>query len=481
MTLTNRVSAFFLGWLALSFAGFALAIYLVARADLYGRAEDRLQTTIDAMIAATDIEPDGIEWEGAEHTLPRGDDSNAVIWLVATPGGRVIDRSGSVASDWLLADSATDVLDPTNSRWRVARRRLDAKSAPNRPPDNRTLAAQPNRVVKYAALDIVAAVPLTPIRDDLDRLAGILGGLTAFLWITAALVGRWLCRRTLAPVTEMAVSASGVGPSAPGERLAVRSTGDELEGLGRAFNGALDRLEEALERQRRFTGDAAHQLRTPLAVMLGQVEVALRRERPPEEYRRVLEIVAEQTGRLERIVEMLLFLARADAEAGLPARTCVHLVPWLRDHLRVWESHPRAADIRLAPNVDECLIAFVHAPLLGQVVDILLDNACKYSRPGSPITVFVKGDGEHVRLVVADDGCGIDASDLARVFDPFYRSPRVGELGVGGVGLGLTIARRVIEAMGGEIEAQSELGRGSRFTVQFPVHPPGGVPSSDHT
>jgi signal transduction histidine kinase len=203
--------------------------------------------------------------------------------------------------------------------------------------------------------------------------------------------------------------------------------------------------------------------------MLGQVEVALRRERPPAEYQRVMEIVAAQTGRMQRMVEMLLFLARADAEAAAPELATVALGPWLQDHLRGWATHPRAADIRLVPTEEEPLCAWVHAPLLGQVVDILLDNACKYSRPGTPVTVSVQGDGTHLRLVVEDQGCGIDPSERAHVFDPFYRSPRLQERGVGGVGLGLTIARRVTHAMGGGIEVQSEPGHGSRFGVRLAV------------
>jgi signal transduction histidine kinase len=268
-------------------------------------------------------------------------------------------------------------------------------------------------------------------------------------------------------VTRMASAARAITAVDLGQRLPAPGTSDALEDLGKAFNDLLSRLQEAFERQRRFTGDASHQLRTPLAVMLGQVEVALRRDRPPQEYKRVLQIVSEQAGRLQRIVEMLLFLARADAEAASPARTTLSVGPWLQDQLRNWATHPRASDIRLVLSEADRLLTHVHEPLLGQVVDILLDNACKYSRPGTPITVSVRGDEAHVELVVEDQGCGIDPSDLPHVFDPFYRSPRLREMCVGGVGLGLAIARRVTSALGGAIAVHSEPGRGSRFVVRL--------------
>ena len=271
----------------------------------------------------------------------------------------------------------------------------------------------------------------------------------------------------------MADAARAMSAADLAQRLPDPGTSDALEDLGLAFNDLLSRLQEAFERQRRFTGDASHQLRTPLAVMLGQIEVALRRERSPQEYQRVLTIVSEQASRLHQLVEMLLFLARADAESAAPVLTTLDLEPWLRDHLSGWATQPRAADLRLELPEGDPLPAHVHGPLLGQVVDILLDNACKYSRPGTPITISCRVDGGQVELVVADQGCGIDASELPRVFDPFYRSPRVGELGAGGVGLGLAIARRVVAAMGGSIEVSSEPGRGSRFVVRLVAGRPG--------
>src|SRR5262245_3559350 len=141
MTLTTRVSAFFLGWLGLSLAGFAVTIYLVACADLYRRADDRLAGTLDALVAAAEVDNDGVEWEPQERTLPRGQGHDAVIWIVAVPGTKVLDRSNPRAGDWLLAEPADSLTDPTGDPWRVARRRLDSRTPNlNRPPV-RTLGA----------------------------------------------------------------------------------------------------------------------------------------------------------------------------------------------------------------------------------------------------------------------------------------------------------------------------------------------------
>src|SRR5207248_10102086 len=153
--------------------------------------------------------------------------------------------------------------------------------------------------------------------------------------------GRALCRRALAPVTRMAGAARIMSAADLDQRLPAPGSRDELEDLRRAFNGLLGRLQEAFERQRRFTGDASHQLRTPLTVMLGQIEVALRRDRPAGEYRDALHVAHGQAVRLRQIVEMLLFLARADAEARLRHLERVELAGWLAGHLEQCSAHAR--------------------------------------------------------------------------------------------------------------------------------------------
>src|SRR5262249_41187963 len=156
------------------------------------------------------------------------------------------------------------------------------------------------------------------------------------------------------------------------------ASGDELSEMGTAFNELLGRLQQSFEQQRRFTGDASHQLRTPLTAVLGQIEVALRRDRSAEEYRQILSTVQGQAGRLRQIVESLLFLARADAESRLPDLDTLDISTWLADHVAEWESQPRGADLRCECATGEAIFIRAQRPLLGQLLDNLWDNACKY-------------------------------------------------------------------------------------------------------
>ena len=462
MTLVTRVSLFFLGTLAVTLGGFSLALYLLVAGYLERQLDQRLESAMMALTASVEIKDDAVEWEPHERRLDLAD----VRWLVRAPGGRVVGLSAEPIPDEI--QRVSEVQEGRDARlsriagdggepWRVLQARLEPARASS---------GDHHEEGQHTSLFLTVAASVGPMDASLRLLGWTLTGLSIVVWSLATLVGRWLCRRTLAPVARMADSARAIPATSPGDRLQVAATGDELEELGRSFNGLLDRLQEAFERQRRFTGEASHQLRTPLAVLIGQVEVARRRDRPPEEYRRVLDILAEQAGRLHRIIEMLLFLARADADAALPCVSPVALRPWLTEYLETWATHPRATDIREeVTTTDTCALA--HAPLLGQVVDILLDNAMKYSPPGNAVVLSLRNEGERILLGVEDAGCGIDPEDIPHIFEPFFRSPTQRGTNTTGVGLGLSIARRIARTIGGEITADSKPGHGSQFVVSL--------------
>ena len=311
-------------------------------------------------------------------------------------------------------------------RWQVMRRRLRAKpKAVEAAMESESRGVGPKR--RFAFLDIVVAAPRWPMQAVLQTLAWTLSAVSLVLWLSVALIGRWLCRCALTPLTRMAAAARKIDADDLGRRLPSAGTGDELEDLGRAFNELLARLHESFERQQRFTGDASHQLKTPLTAILGQIEVLFRRERPAEEYERVLKLVHKQAAHLRLIVEMLLFLARADAEARLTELDTIDLSAWLGDHLRTWANPTRSRDLQFQDaSTGPCWVK-AQPPLLGQLVDNLLDNAAKYSAPATPIVVQLREEAGLVNLAVEDEGCGI-ASDELRTFSrrSIVRRKRIG-------------------------------------------------------
>jgi heavy metal sensor kinase len=484
MTLTARLSTFFLGALAVVLIGFAVTLYLLARSYFYRQLHERLGAALNTLVAAVEIEPDGLDWEPWERRLTVGHDTedNQVLWLLRAGDGRIVDHCQKLfAKDPLfevpLVPSGTDVascaLEMRGEDWRVLQQKIQSNSTAiarvsMSKPSDVPQPTQPQPRQKHAALIVTVAMSSGPVEATLGKLALVLVALSAGLWTGSALLGRWLCRRALAPMTAMAATARAMSEADWDERLPLSETHDELEDLGRAFNGLLARLQEAFERQRRFTGDASHQLRTPLTAMLGQIEVILRRDRSTEEYREALERMQGQSVRLHQMVEMLLFLARADRDAKQPDLEEVDLASWVDRHLQSWSDHPRAADLHLEQTLHCPLFVRVQPPLLGQLLDNLLDNACKYSQAGTPITLRLGRQTGNVICTVEDCGGGIPEADLPHIFEPFYRSEMVRRQGYPGVGLGLTVAERIAAVFGGTLAAESEPEQGCRFTLRLP-------------
>jgi heavy metal sensor kinase len=472
VTLTTRLTAFALAALAVVLAGFSFALYAVASDHLYRQADDRLTAAVNVLVAAAEVKPDGVEWEPAERRLGLGS-GTGVVWLVTDADGRAADRAVPADAADFLADAAAHLRETQRpakkvrwqeGRWLVRQERVEAAN-PALP-----FAPATGQEQKFPALVVTAGTSLEPVRATLRELAAVLLAVSLAVWLVAAAVGRAVCRWALRPVTRMADAARGMTAADLGVRLPAAPARDELADLGVAFNALLGRVEEAFERQKGFTAEASHQLRTPLTAVLGQVEVALRRDRDGAEYRRVLGSVRRQADRLRGVVESLLFLARADADAGLPDRQAVDLGEWLPEHVRTaWAGHIRAGDIRVEATA---VRADVHPVLFGELVDVLVDNACKYSPPGTPITLRAGPVGAGVELSVQDAGIGVSETDAARIFEPFVRSAEARRRGVEGTGLGLSVAKRIADAHGGTLGVASTPGCGSRFALRLP---PSGV------
>jgi signal transduction histidine kinase len=465
MTLTNRLLVFFLGALAVVLAGFSTGVYLLADRHLYRQADERLKALDNVLAAAIENDEDGLDFDPGHRSMsgPEG----GFLSLICDESGRVINGSQG-AEDVLPGFGAaaggenflSQRVDRDGRLWKIGRRTFET-----------TAGTAGIARGKHAKLTLNTAVPLGPVQDTLGKLAMILAGLSVGILAVALVSGRAVCRRALVPVSRMASAARGMGAADFGERLPVSPAEDELADLGRSFNGLLERMHESFERQRRFTGDAAHQLRTPLAAVVGQADVALRRDRPADEYRQALESVRRQAGHLSRIVDALLFLARVDADAGPPPAERLDLAVWLPEQLRTWAEHPRAGDLQLE-KADGPAWVQVPPALLGELVNNLLDNALKYSEPGTVVTVRLGRESGAVMLSVEDRGRGIDPTEQAGLFRPFFRSADARRRGIPGVGLGLAVAARLAKAFGGDITATSEPGRGSCFRVRLPVTEP---------
>jgi signal transduction histidine kinase len=475
MTLTTRLLFFYLGSLIVLLGGFSTTLYFLAKDYLQQQSDERLEAALNTLSAAIEITPEGVEWEPHEHQLRINPGTvDRLAWLVTDGEGKVVARSEQPESDDLLTEASGRFRTPSNDtkrlywrgeRWQAGQRWILPAGIP-------TLSKEPEtkdpKEIKYPVLVITTALPLEPTRSLLRKLMAVLASVSLGVLVIALLAGRAVCRRALRPVQRMAADARAVDPTESEQRITIPNGGDELTDLGIAFNELLDRLHESLQRQKRFTGDASHQLRTPLAALLGNIEIALRRERSPEEYRQALTTAQSKAGHLQRIIESLLYLTRANSEASIPHRERLDLAVWLPQHLATWAEHPRFRDIRVAGG-ESSIPVMSHPVLLGEIVNILLDNACQYSPRGSAITIAISQAEGTARLKVIDVGPGIAEGDLPNIFSPFFRSTDALRVNKAGVGLGLSIARRLTEAHGGSLEVTSRSGNGCCLQVSLPV------------
>ncbi len=497
MNLVTRFSAFFLLSLGLVLAGFSVLVYNLVAVHLWHSLDAEVRAKLDRFEAGPGFDDSRVSWAFFDRSGRPLDGSDAFIHEVSFEGR-------DLAS--LPEDSPFTHAGREGRRWRVLLRQvLDGRGrhgprGPRHPPgdgrgprphehdgfqepgDNSVRSDahggrdRPPQTAHLPAARVAAGARLDSAEADLRALAALLALASLGLWGLAAVIGRQIGRRALAPLSRMAEAASMMRHSDVHQRLPSPETGDELEDFARSFNGLLDRLNESLERQKQFTGQASHQLRTPLAGVIAAIEVARRRPRSVQEHERVLDRVHGDSLRLWEVVEALLFLARADAEAVLPDLEPINLADWLPDHLHNWSGHTRAADITVEVEEGPLCVA-AHQALLGQLLDSLLENACKYSEPGTPIRVRSRSNPCGVTLSVEDQGCGIAAKDLPHIFDPFYRAENTRRLGCSGVGLGLAIAQRIASAFAATITVESNEENGSRLVVQFPEERAGpGVP-----
>jgi heavy metal sensor kinase len=489
MSLATRLSSFFLAALAVALVGFSIALYLLVRSHFQRDLDERLVTALDILAAAAEVEPGEVEWKPTRPmVVSASTEEDPVRWVVSDGRAKVLEHSWKdldhedLRAVLVLSPEIGHIhdsfIDRGGKHWRLAVRRVQSGSSSFLLPDQHDhgdhYVARSKRGAPLQARDhkssliLAAGAPSGPMETSLRNAALTLASLSVGIWALAVFAGRSLCKTALLPVTRMAKAACAMTTVDGDQRLPSPATGDELDALANSFNGLLDRLQEEFERQKRFTGDASHQLRTPLTALLGQLEVAQRRERSVSEYQRVLDDVHGEAVKLCQIVGALLFMARAETEAGRPELQPVELASWIREHLFEWASHPRSADIHEEIELDAPAWVRVHSPLLGQLLDNLLENACKYSAPGTPIVVRLCREGEMLALAVQDRGDGLVADDLSHVFEPFFRSAEARRRGHAGVGLGLAIVQRIAAVFGGTIIAESVPGQGSRFVLRVP-------------
>jgi len=313
----------------------------------------------------------------------------------------------------------------------------------------------------------------------LDKSLLLLSNFRVHLWlltglglIVSSLAGYFMSRKALTPIAAIASEAQRINDKNLNIRLPELETRDELAALSSTLNQMLGRIEAGYQSVRSFTANAAHELRTPVALLRAETEVALAFPRDADYYRNTCERVLENSSRMTRLIDQLLTLARADAGVEVLHFEAVNLPDLLSEAADEWSERFGEAHIHFHRNTGAPEL-WVKADFLAlqRLLNILLENAWRYTPSGGSVTLAlgIRNDGAAAEISVADTGIGISAEDAPRVFERFCRVARPLHGDFSGSGLGLVLGQWIAQRHGSSIELQSALGEGSRFSLVLPL------------
>lgn len=314
-------------------------------------------------------------------------------------------------------------------------------------------------------------IQITKDFEDIGSKTGALAEILIMTIVFGTLIsffsGSFLSKRLLRPIQEITMAAKEITSKSLNKRISTNGADDELKDLADTFNSMIERLEKDFEKQRRFVSDASHELRTPISVIHGHVNLLNRWGKNDEvQLNRSLATLKSETDNMNKLIENLLLLSRGDNNVFATKKEEILLKPLLKEI--VDETLLSHNETSISYICEDSLKINADYNLLKQVLRILIDNSIKYSTTSEEITIEAKQNGSETLVSVMDKGIGIPSESLPYIFDRFYRVDESRTKSTGGTGLGLSIAKQIIEAHGGKISVQSELGKGTNVTFTIP-------------
>ena len=315
---------------------------------------------------------------------------------------------------------------------------------------------------------ILVGRDLAPLRHDLWKLAAVLFGAGVAV-LALSLAGGWLfAGRALAPIHRINHTARQMIDGDLSARIPIERVETELGQVARALNGAFDRLQASLDRQRRLTADVSHELRTPISTISTEVQWSLNRERAREAYRESLAVCQRAAGRMQSIVERLLTMARAEAQDTRDRAEAVRIDDLVRQAATELAPLAQHRDVAISIDASPSVVTGDPDRLLEAVTNVLA-NAIAYNVPSGRVAITSRVVDHRVQLSIADTGVGIASQDLPLIFDPFFRADQARTRDAGGAGLGLALTRSIIERHRGSISCTSLPGTGTTMTIDLPA------------
>ena len=456
--------------LAIAYSGIFSLVALVAAVAVWLAIARIVYSGIDeSLVAAAQPLQSAVE-SGADRPLGGGSTlgaapaslgSSAIVALLFDREGNLLDRTG-------LTPAAADLASIAREAEASAAPRLTTATIDGVP---QRVRANPVRLRGGQVEVLVLVRSRAEAGQLLSTTASVLGAGILVLLVAATVLGYGLAGTALRPVREISAEARAFSEHDLHRRITLDLPDDELGDLALTFNGMLARLETAFDSLGRFTADAAHELRAPLTIIRTEAEVALRRERSPQEYQASLATVLSEAERLGRIADQLLMLARAESGALETQMKDVDLAVLVDDAVRLWTPLAGERGITVIGGMAERGTVRGDPDLLRRLLDNLVDNALRHTPTGGEVRLGGKLVDRTWQLVVADSGPGVPDAARASIFERFSRADQARTREAGGAGLGLALCKAIAELHQGSISLDQAGGGGARFIVVLPVAP----------
>ncbi len=361
---------------------------------------------------------------------------------------------------------------------------------------NHAIGNTPLRIITFPIIENNHVTKIVQIASSLEEVEEALNTLFIILIITVPLAlmvasfgGQLLAHKALKPVDHITQTARMITSKNLNQRITPLKVKDEISRLIDTFNEMISRLDQSFQQIKQFSSDASHELKTPLTILKGEAEVALRKERTPLEYQQVLKSNLEEINRMSQIIDDLLLLSKADMGEIRLNKEEINVTEILNEVVNQlsWLANSKGLQL-ITSNHKSNMNIFGDALRIRELFINLIENGIKYTEEGGSVHVTLSKELEpplknqtneveeeksgYIKITVSDTGIGIAPEDQEKIFNRFYRVDKARSREQGGSGLGLSICKWIVEAHHGEIKVESQLGKGSSFIVKLPILPP---------
>lgn len=454
----NRIAFNYIISTALLILVVFVVIFFIVKASVYDHLESDIKIETEKLLEEIKVENNSFylidqhEWKEKEHNTL---DVNPIFIQFVDANGKLIDKSPNLKRSELKFTAHSSVQkffdDHLNSNINIRQSQIPVY--------------QDSKVVGY----ILIAVSLEDANMVLGNLGKILLVIYPLILLILFGIARIIAGRSIKPVASIIETSNIITRENLKSRIPLPTNKDELFVLSQTINNLLDRIENAVEREKQFTSDASHELRTPLAVIKGTLEVLVRKPRDQKEYEEKILFCVKEVDRLNHIVDQLLLLARFENQNQNIKYESIYLNALILESITRFNEKIATKKLTILTDFDGDSNVISDHYLLSIIISNLISNALKYSNNSGKVKLSIKNDLDRVVLSISDNGLGISSTDLNQIFNSFFRSDVSNHAEIKGTGLGLSIVKRLCDLLKIEVVVESKLNSGTNFILIFPL------------